>query len=88
MSKIIGNPITLGGSFKEIEGLSNSLYFLSEDGKEFTLKVYDETKHWDGTLEWNNGGGWKEWDGTTTLKSKGLILALRGTGNTIITGNN
>ena len=58
----------------------------------FTLKVNDAKKHWDGTLEYStNKNTWTTWDGTTTLSSatsgSDNVLHLRGTGNTVITGN-
>ena len=58
----------------------------------FTLAVNDATKHWNGTLEYSNDKKtWSTWDGTTTLSSttRGSenVLYLRGTGNTVITGN-
>ena len=59
----------------------------------FTLKVNDTTKHWNGTLEYfSSNRTWTTWDGTTTLSSidndGDNVLYLRGTGNTVITGNN
>ena len=59
----------------------------------FTLAVGDATKHWDGTLEYfASDRTWTVWDGTTTLSSidndGDNVLYLRGTGNTVITGNN
>ena len=58
----------------------------------FTLKVNDATKHWDGTLEYFAADRtWTVWDGATTLSSVDnygeYVLYLRGTGNTVITGN-
>ena len=58
----------------------------------FTLAVNDATKHWDGTLEYSTDKNtWTVWDGTTTLSSatngSDNVLYLRGTGNTVITGN-
>ena len=52
----------------------------------------DTTKHWDGTLEYfASDKTWTTWDGTTTLSAVDndgeYVLYLRGTGNTIITGN-
>ena len=66
------------------------LTFSSLNG--FTLKVNDATKHWDGTLEYfASNKTWTVWDGTTTLSSIDsdgeYVLYLRGTGNTVITGN-
>ena len=59
----------------------------------FTLKVNDTTKHWNGTLEYfSSNRTWTTWDGTTTLSAVAddgeYALYLRGTGNTVITGNN
>ena len=58
----------------------------------FTLEVEDTTKHWDGTLEYSTDAStWSTWDGTTTLSSatsgNDNVLYLRGTGNTVITGD-
>ena len=58
----------------------------------FTLKVNDSTKHWDGTIEYfASDKTWTVWDGTITLSSVNndgeYVLYLRGTGNTVITGN-
>ena len=67
-------------------------YLTFKSPSSFTLKVNDTTKHWNGTLEYStNASTWSTWDGTTTLSSatKGSsnVLYLRGTGNTVITGN-
>lgn len=58
----------------------------------FTLSVYNSAKNWDGTLESSTDKrSWTVWDGTTTLSAAAFrgtyYLYLRGTGNTIITGN-
>ena len=58
----------------------------------FTLEVEDTTKHWDGTLEYSTDAStWFTWNGTTTLSSatsgNDNVLYLRGTGNTVITGD-
>ena len=68
-------------------------YLTFKSPSSFTLAVKDSGKHWDGTLEYsNNVSTWSTWDGTTVLSSaiKGSsnVLYLRGTGNTVITGNN
>ena len=59
----------------------------------FTLKVNNLTKNWDGTLEYfDSDKTWTVWDGTTVLSAVyydgEYFLYLRGTKNTIITGNN
>ena len=56
----------------------------------FTLNLYDNTKHWNGTLEYfSTDKVWTVWNGTTTLYSIDnngeYVLYLRGTGNTVIT---
>ena len=76
-------------SFKP-EGKS---YLTFSSPNSFTLKVNDTTKHWDGTLEYfSSNRTWTTWDGATTLSSVDndgeYVLYLRGTGNTVITGNN
>ena len=58
----------------------------------FTLKVNDATKHWDGTLEYfASDKTWIVWDGTSALSAVyndgEYVLYLRGTGNTVITGD-
>ena len=62
-------------------------YLTFQSTSSFTLNVYDNTKHWDGTLYYStNTTTWNVWSGTTTLSSVGNKLYLRGTGNTFITG--
>ena len=68
-------------------------YLTFSSPNSFTLKVKDTTKPWDGTLEYSTDTStWDTWDGTTTLYSvtrgRDNVLYLRGTGNTVITGNN
>ena len=67
-------------------------YLTFKSPNSFTLKVNDATKHWNGTLEYSTDtSSWSIWDGTTTLSSTASgsdnVLYLRGTGNTVITGN-
>ena len=67
-------------------------YLTFSSPNSFTLKVNDETKHWDGTLEYSTDTStWSTWDGITTLSSATSgsknVLYLRGTGNTVITGS-
>ena len=90
----MSNIINFGGGatltpFKP-EGKS---YLTFSSPSSFTLKVNDTTKHWDGTLEYfSEDKTWTVWDGTTTLSAVAddgeYVLYLRGTGNTVITGNN
>ena len=68
-------------------------YLTFSSPNSFTLAVGDATKHWDGTLEYFSADKtWTVWDGTTTLSSVNNdgehVLYLRGTGNTVITGDN
>jgi uncharacterized repeat protein (TIGR02543 family) len=63
-------------------------YLTFQSTSSFTLKVYDNTKHWDGILYYSTDTTtWNVWNGTTTLNSVGNKLYLRGTGNTVITGS-
>lgn len=67
-------------------------YLTFSSPNSFTLAVNDAIKHWDGTLEYfASDKTWTVWDGTTNLSSVDndgdYVLYLRGTGNTIITGN-
>ena len=67
-------------------------YLTFSSPNSFTLKVNDATKHWNGTLEYfASDKTWTVWDGTITLSSVNndgeYVLYLRGTGNTVITGN-
>ena len=74
------------------ERLQVKPYLTFKSPNSFTLAVNDTTKHWDGTLEYSTDAStWSTWDGTTTLSSttsgSSNVLYLRGTGNTVITGN-
>lgn len=61
------------------------LSFLGNE--DFTLKTYNTTKNWDGTLEYSTDTStWNTWNGTE-ISSAGSKLYLRGTGNTKITGD-
>ena len=67
-------------------------YLTFKSPSSFTLAVNDTTKHWNGTLEYSTDAStWSTWNGTTTLSSttngSSNVLYLRGTGNTVITGN-
>ena len=58
----------------------------------FTLKPYNTSKNWDGTLETStNGSSWTEWTGselTAGSYAGEYHIMVRGTGNTKITGSN
>ena len=70
--------------WKKYEVISPYLSFLGNE--DFTLKTYNTTKNWDGTLEYSTDTStWNTWDGTE-ISSVGNVLYLRGTGNTKITG--
>ena len=75
------------GVFYTLE-LEPKLPYLSFIGNEdFTLKTYNTTKNWDGTLEYSTDAStWNTWNGTE-ISSVGSKLYLRGTGNTKITGD-
>ena len=67
-------------------------YLTFSSSNRFTLKVNNLTKNWDGTLEYfASDKTWTVWDGTTVLSAVyddgEYFLYLRGTKNTIITGN-
>jgi len=67
--------------------LQENTYLTFQSTSNFTLNVYDNTKHWDGTLYYSTDTTtWNVWSGTTSLSSVGNKLYLRGTGNTKITG--
>lgn len=74
---------------KKAEPIGPCLTFSSPSS--FTLKVNNATKHWEGTLEYSTDAStWSTWNGTNTLSSatsgSDNVLYLRGTGNTVITG--
>lgn len=71
----------------ECEKAQENFITFSSDSS-FTLKIKDNKKYWDGTLEYSTDKStWATWSGTTTLSSVGNKLYLRGTGNTKITGS-
>ena len=66
------------------ERIDGALTFSSPNS--FTLNTYNNTKNWDGELEYSTDTNtWNVWDGTTTLSADGGKLYVRGTGNTYIT---
>lgn len=67
-------------------------YLTFSSPNKFILKVKDMTKHWDGTLEYfASDEAWTVWDGTSILSAitndGEYVLYLRGTKNTVITGD-
>ncbi len=67
-------------------------YLTFSSPKSFTLKINNATKNWNGTIEYfDYDKTWTTWDGTTILSAYNddgeYVLYLRGTGNTVITGN-
>ncbi len=67
-------------------------YLTFSSPNSFTLAAETATKYWAGTLEYfASDRTWTTWDGATTLSSADndgeYVLYLRGTGNTVITGN-
>lgn len=85
---------TLGGSGGNPEGsyvwkkyeATPDPYLSFLGNEEFTLKIGNNRKNWDGTLEYSTDAiTWNTWDGTE-IPSSGNNLYLRGTGNTKITG--
>ena len=71
--------------WKKYEFIPPYLSFIGNE--DFTLKTYNTTKNWDGTLEYSTDKStWNTWDGTE-ISSIGSKLYLRGTGNTKITGD-
>lgn len=67
-------------------------YLTFSSPNSFTISVRNNTKNWDGTLEYSTDKTtWTEWNGASGLSgvSDGVeyVLYLRGTGNTVISGN-
>ena len=67
-------------------------YLTFSSPNKFILVINDMTKHWDGTLEYfASNDTWTIWDGTSVLSAitngGEYVLYLRGTENTVITGN-
>ena len=64
-------------------------YLTFSSPSSFTLAIANNTKNWDGKLEYSTDTqNWTEWDGTTTLSSgSDNKLYLRGTNNHSISNN-
>lgn len=85
--------VNISYTYKEVTKVTSQIIivesavgpYLSFLGNEdFTLKTYNTTKNWDGTLEYStNKSTWNTWDGTE-ISSAGNKMYLRGTGNTKI----
>ena len=93
--KHLGGTSLIGSGtykFKHISGTTapqENTYLTFQSTSNFTLNVYDNKKHWNGTLYYSTDTTtWVEWDGTVITSSVDNKLYLRGKGNTIITGNN
>ena len=54
----------------------------------FTLNTKNNSKNWNGILEYSTDTTtWSEWNGTSISSSSDGLLCLRGAGNTVITGD-
>jgi hypothetical protein len=90
----IGDSVASSGgrAWKKLSaesGLTDGNYLTFSSPNSFTLKVGDNTKHWDGTLEYSTDTStWNTWDGTTALSADNGKLYMRGIGNTRITDAN
>ena len=82
----IRSPIVKDDGDGNVSILLPSPYLSFLGNEDFTLKTYNTTKNWDGTLEYSTDAStWNTWNGTE-ISSAGSKLYLRGTGNTKITG--
>ena len=93
--------ISIKGFPKEVVKIDTKyLPFMSKpDGESYltfssknSFSIVTEGKSWDGTLEYfTSDNTWTTWDGTNALSASTngaeYVLYLRGTGNTVITGN-
>ena len=93
--------ISIKGFPKEVVKIDTKyLPFMSKpDGESYltfssknSFSIVTEGKSWDGTLEYfTSDNTWTTWDGTNALSATTngaeYVLYLRGTGNTVITGN-
>ena len=72
----------------EVHASGPNPYLTFQSTSSFTLKTDNNQKNWNGTLYYSTDTTtWNVWSGTTTLSSVGNKLYLRGTSNTVITGN-
>ena len=70
---------------------SGESYLTFSSQNSFSLEIHENTKTWDGTLEYfASDNTWTIWDGKGFLSAvtngAEYVLYLRGTGNTVITG--
>ena len=87
---------SFSGSWNDLTGKpikpTGESYLTFRSPNSFTLAVKNTTKRWDGTLEYfTSNGTWTTWNANSILSAipyySEYVLYLRGTGNTIITGN-
>lgn len=67
-------------------------YVTFDSASTFALSVYNATKNWDGKLEYSTDTeNWSVWDGISAINAAlydaKYSIFLRGTGNTVLTGN-
>ena len=75
----------------EASGWPNDLDTGLEFASASAFSISASSPGWDGTMEYCNGDGeWKAWDGSAISSGKtqnGQAIYIRGTGNTVVTGN-
>ena len=81
-----------GGTFTGTPSINTVYYVPYDPYLTFTspnaFSIATTSKTWDGTLEYSlDKSTWSAWDGSTLSANAGGAVYLRGTGNTIITGN-
>ena len=82
-----GKVLKVMGGVWSVDDFIHLPYLSFIGNEDFTLKTYNTTKNWDGTLEYSTDKStWNTWDGTE-ISSVSSKLYLRGTGNTNITGS-
>ena len=66
-------------------------YLAFESASSFSIRTHNNSKDWDGTLEYSTDAStWTIWNGTeiaSALSGGNHVIYIRGTGNTHITGN-